>query len=206
MVGGRGTTTEEAGVYGLVNQAVADLAVKLGGDELWDRVREGAGLQGTSFVAMDCYDDEVTGRLVGSASAVLGIPADDVLRAFGRHWVLFTGQEGYGALLAAMGGTLPEFLRNLDAMHARITFTMPRLRPPSFECEELSPTRVRLRYRSSRDGLVPMVEGLLHGLGELLGDPVTALDVAPSRGGGGDARTDVTFVVDHLGPSRAGQP
>lgn len=185
-------------MYGLVNQAVADLAVRLGGDELWDRVSAGAGLHGTAFVAMEPYDDEVTGRLVASASDALGIPAEDVLRAFGRHWVLFTGQEGYGALLQAMGRTLPEFLRNLDAMHARITFSMPELRPPSFDCEEVSPTRLLLRYRSSRTGLVPMVEGLLGGLGELLDDPVTVVEVRPADDP--RAATDVIVVVDHRGP------
>lgn len=181
-------------MYGLVNQAVADLAQTLGGEPLWDRVREGAGLQGASFVAMEPYDDEVTGRLVAAASQALGIPAEEVLRAFGRHWVLFTAQEGYGALLAAMGSTLPELLRNLDAMHARITFTMPQLRPPSFGCEEVGPTRLLLRYRSHREGLAPMVVGLLDGLGELLGDPV---DVVEVRQGPAGAATDVTFVVDH---------
>lgn len=190
-------------MYGLVNQAVADLAVTLGGEELWDRVRRGAGLDGASFVAMDAYDDGITGSLVGAASEALGIPADDVLRAFGRHWVLFTGRQGYGDLLSAMGGTLPEFLRNLDAMHARITFAMPALRPPSFECVELTRTRLLLRYRSHRVGLAPMVEGLLAGLGELLLEPVTILEVKvrPDGGehGGADAATDVTFVVDHSG-------
>jgi len=181
-------------MYGLVNQAVADLALKLGGDELWDRVRLGAGLQGASFVAMDPYDDEVTGRLVASASEALDLPAEEVLRAFGRHWILFTAQEGYGALLGAMGRTLPELLANLDAMHARIAFTMPQLRPPSFRCEEMSATRFLLRYRTHRDGLVPMVEGLLDGLGEIFHDPVTVVEVQPTPGAAG---TDVTLVVDH---------
>lgn len=192
-------------MYGLVNQAVADLAVRLGGDELWDRVRDGAGMHGASFVAMDAYDDEVTERLVASASTALGVPADEVLRAFGRHWVLFTGQEGFGALLAAMGRTLPEFLRNLDAMHARITFTMPGLRPPSFGCEEVSPTRLLVRYRSPRLGLVPMVEGLLQGLGELLDDPVSVVEVRASPPDDQDAATDVTVVVDHGAAVRHGR-
>lgn len=182
-------------MYGLVNQAVADLAMRTGGADLWDRVRADAGLAGTSFVAMDAYDDEVTARLVTAASGQLGIDEADVLRAFGRHWVLFTGQEGYGTLLSAMGRTLPEVLCNLDAMHARIAFTMPELRPPSFACREVSSTRLELRYRSHRVGLLPMVEGLLTGLGELLDRDVNVWSM-----GLGDADTpgtDVLLVVDH---------
>lgn len=188
-------------MYGLVNQAVADLATKLGGDDLWDRIRADAGLTGATFAAMDGYDDELTTRLVAAASGALGLDEDDVLRAFGRHWVLFTGREGYGALLAAMGRTLPELLGNLDAMHARIAFTMPELRPPSFDCRVLAPGRLELRYRSRREGLLPMVEGLLAGLGEMLGDPVTAVEVRTREPVG--AGTDVTLLVRH-GP--AGTP
>lgn len=160
-------------VYGLVNQAVEDLARTLGGDALWSTIKTHAGIDLEAFVAMEPYDDAVTYRLVEAASVALDISPEAVLEAFGEHWILYTGREGYGALFSAMGSTLPQFLRNLDAMHARIALSMPQLRPPSFACEELDEERVLVRYWSSRAGLAPMVVGLLKGLGRLF-----ELDVA----------------------------
>ncbi len=77
-----------------------------------------------------------------------------------------------------MGPTLPEFLGNLDAMHARIVLSMPDLRPPSFLCEPLDDGRLTLQYWSERDGLAPMVLGLLAGLGELLEVQMTVTQTA----------------------------
>ena len=153
-------------VYGLVNKAIQDLAVQLGGEPAWDDIRVRAGLHVEAFVGMGVYPDDLTYRLVEAASDVFGLPAAEVLRAFGRHWILYTGREGYGAVFETMGRTLPEFLQNLDAMHSRLSLSMPELRPPSFVCEEAGDDQIRVQYWTERDGLAPMVVGLLEGLGE----------------------------------------
>ena len=165
-------------MYGLVNQAVEDLAIQLGGRELWRRIHERASIDVEAFIAMEAYDDAITYRLVEAASDVLGLSQEAVLEAFGEHWVLYTGQVGYGPLFAAMGKTLPEFLRNLDAMHARIALSMPKLVPPSFFCEELGDEQLLVRYWSERKGLAPMVRGLLKGLGPFFGLEVVVTQVA----------------------------
>ena len=152
-------------MYGLVNQAVQDLAIRLGGAELWSTIVERAGMEKPIFVGMEAYDDALTYRLVVAASEVLGLSTDEVLEAFGEHWILYTGSQGYGAMLDAMGRTLPQFLGNLDSMHSRIALSMPELRPPAFACEELDEERLLVRYWSERPGLAPMVVGLLKGLG-----------------------------------------
>ena len=179
-------------MYGLVNQAVEDLAVQMGGAPLWSAIKERAGVDVQAFVAMESYDDEVTYRLVAAASALLQMPAEAVLEAFGEHWITYTGKTSYGALFAAMGRTLPEFLSNLDSMHVRVALSMPHLRPPSFSCEERDPGTVVVRYWSDRVGLAPMVTGLLRGLGALLDLEVTVR--AEERGPGADHDT---FIVSY---------
>jgi hypothetical protein len=72
-----------------------------------------------------------------------------------------------------MGRSLPAFLANLDTMHARLSLSMPEMRPPSFVCEQLDDDRIRLEYWSERAGLAPMVVGLLEGLGEMYGVTVS---------------------------------
>ena len=181
-------------MYGLVNKAIQDLAVQLGGERAWAEVKSRAAVDVESLVSMDVYHDDMTYRLVEAASAVFRLPAEEVLRAFGRHWVLYTGREGYGAVFETMGRTLPEFLGNLDAMHARLSLSMPELRPPSFVCEQERDEQVRVHYWSGREGLAPMVIGLLEGLGELFELEVTVVhDVLRTEGQDHDE-----FVVHYL--------
>lgn len=179
-------------MYGLVNRGVEDMARSAGGQALWDRIRTAAGVDDEIFLAMKSYPDEITYRLVDAASAELDLPAEEILRLFGRHWIVYTAQEGYGPLLAMGGRTLPSFLRNLDAMHVRVATEMPELRPPSFVVTEIDDHLLRVDYRSHRDGLAPMVVGLLEGLGELFDTPVAITPVEESEGAGSTG-----FLVRH---------
>lgn len=54
---------------------------------------------------------------------------------------------------------------NLDALHARVALTMSELKPQRFKLTDVDATTMRLEYRSTRQGLAPMVRGLLKGLG-----------------------------------------
>jgi len=180
-------------MYGLVNQGVRDLAVTLGGEPLWQRIVVAAGVGDKQFVSMSTYSDEVTYRLVTAAAEVLGLTDAEVLHAFGRHWVLYTAARGYGAIFDTMGRDLPEFLANLDAMHARLSLSMTDLTPPSFVCEEVGNGRLRLEYWSDRPGLAPMVAGLLAGLGERFDTTVSVTQTVFSAEGADHDE----FIVDH---------
>jgi hypothetical protein len=152
-------------MYGLVNKAVVDLVCSKFGQDTWTKIKQKADVDIDVFVSMDAYPDEITYRLVGAASEVLKIPPEQVLEAFGEYWVLYTAQEGYGPLLNASGSNLREFLMNLDALHARVALTMQELRPPRFKVIDVDVNTLLLEYHSVRQGLAPMVVGLLKGLG-----------------------------------------
>jgi hypothetical protein len=154
-------------MYGLVNKAIQDMISKYHGEDTWETIKQKAGLEDIDFfVGMEAYGDDVTYRLVGAASEVLGKPAEELLIAFGEYWVTYTSEEGYGELLASAGDSLPEFMENLDNLHARVGLSFPQLRPPAFECQHTSNKSMELHYQSTRCGLAPMVIGLLHGLGK----------------------------------------
>jgi hypothetical protein len=152
-------------MYGLVNKAVVDLIGSKFGEETWNKIKRKADVDIDVFVSMDGYPDDITYRLVGAASEVLGITAEQVLETFGEYWVLYTASEGYGPLLNASGSSLREFLMNLDALHARVALQMPDLRPPRFRLVDIDDKTLLLEYHSTRVGLAPMVIGLLRGLG-----------------------------------------
>ena len=153
-------------MYGLVNRAIEDLVVTQFGQDKWDKIKRRAEVNVEAFVGMNPYPDEVTYKLVGATSEVLGIPPDQVLESFGEYWILYTAEEGYGELLDMCGDSFVEFLQNMDSLHGRIQLTLPELKPPILKCTDVGEKSMRLHYHSGREGLAPMVVGLLKGLGK----------------------------------------
>ncbi len=154
-------------MYGMVNKAIEGLVCEQFGEETWDRIVEEAGVEEDTFISLDAYDDAITYALVGAASKVLETPADQLLQAFGTYWTKYVGREGYGPLMAIEDKELGQFLSELNEMHTRIAMSMPALTPPTFAVTEPEPGTYDLSYESTRDGLAPMVIGLVQGIFEL---------------------------------------
>ena len=153
-------------MYGLVNKAIRDMVCENFGQGTWETIRQKAEVEADSFIGMEPYPDDVTHRLVKAASEVLSMSPPDILKAFGEYWVIYTAKEGYGEMLDMAGDNLPDFLQNLDNLHARVGVSFPQLKPPSFECTDVDDDSMNLHYRSTREGLAPMVVGLVGGLGK----------------------------------------
>jgi hypothetical protein len=169
----------------MVNKAVEQMVCAHHGEEVWERIRVRADVDVDVFISNESYPDDITYRLVGAASDELGLPAEQVLVAFGEHWVLHTARDGYGGLMQAAGRTLPEFLVNLPNFHSRVQMIFPNLQPPRFACSDVTESSLNLHYRTHRAGLGPFVVGLLQGLGKMFDTPVTVRHVA-SREQGAD--------------------
>jgi hypothetical protein len=172
-------------MYGLVNKAVEEMVCMHHGEPVWKRIKERAGIDVDVFISNEGYPDDVTYRLVAAASAELALPAEEVLEAFGAHWVLHTAREAYGGLLQAAGRTLPEFLANLPDFHTRVQMIFPKLQPPRFRCTDVTAGSLRLHYYTHRAGLAPFVIGLLKGLGTMYSTPV-GVRVVAARDEGAD--------------------
>ncbi|MCP5039513.1 MAG: heme NO-binding protein [bacterium] len=118
-------------MYGLVNRGLQEFIEKSSGDSTWAQISARLGLATEPFVDLEHHPDEVTYRIVDAASEVLGVPAPQLLRRFGRHWILFAAESAYGDLIHS-SGDLFEFLVNVDALHASVAELMPKLVAPSF--------------------------------------------------------------------------
>ena len=156
-------------MYGMVNQAISGLIVEQHGEAVWQAVAERAGIGHTDFRELDNYDDEVTHALVASASELLGASAEDLLFEFGKYWVLYTGSHLWSYLFDLAGNDFLTFLDGLDDLHDRVQTMMPESRMPQFTTVAAD-DHVVLEYRSDRDGLAPMVMGLLVGLQDRFGE------------------------------------
>lgn len=80
-------------MYGMVNQAIEDLVIECADEQTWRDIQRQAGLDDSGFEASVIYDDAVTLALVAAASDTLNMAPEKILRAFGRHWILYTGRE-----------------------------------------------------------------------------------------------------------------
>ena len=124
------------------------------------------------------YDDRLTFALVSAVSTVMGLTEEAVLERFGEHWITVTAARDYGALLAFCGRTLPAFLQQLEMIHGRMKLAFPALEPPTISCVHLSPGLIRVDYSSHRQGLAPMVVGLIRGLAKTFETPVQIEQIA----------------------------
>ncbi len=168
-------------MYGLVNRGLKEFIEYSASESTWRQIAGQVGLGDEPFVDLQQYPDELAYDIVGAACEALGSPADAFLRAFGRHWILFTAESAYGDLMSSSSG-LYEFLENLDRLHVSVAKSMPKLVPPNFGVEEIEAGWVVL-YVSERSGLEPMVEGLLEGLLETFAVDGTVKQIADSSYG-----------------------
>ena len=90
-----------------------------------------------------------------------GCPKSKILEMFGEMFFEFCGESGYDKILQVLGGTLMEFLQNLDALHDHLATIYPGMRAPSFRCMEREDGSMILYFSSERAGLEHVVLGLV---------------------------------------------
>ena len=153
-------------MYGLVNMAVEEFVQRRYGEDLWHEVVEVVCPDLSGFAMMEPYPDELTTRLVGESASRAGIEPSLLMRQVGQIWVEHSAKNGFGDLIELAGSELGEFLGNLDRLHGQIGSLYTALRPPSFRVERLGDGFHELHYYSEREGLTPLVVGLIEGLAE----------------------------------------
>ena len=154
-------------MYGIINKSIQDLITHTFGSDKWDAVKEKSGIDIDFFLSNIPYNDDITYKLAGAASEVLGISVGEVLHAFGEWWILKTGKEKYGGLIEAGGKNLKDFLVNLPLFHNRIMLMYPKLTPPEFKVSNACENSIHVHYHSKREGLQEFVMGLLVGLSKM---------------------------------------
>lgn len=170
-------------MYGLVNVAIQELVTNKFGEDKWNLIKKKAGVESVVFSRMEQYSDQISYRLVGAASEVLELPPDEIMKAFGEFWVLFTGKSGYGHLFGMAGNSLKDFLYNLDNLHTRVGQNFVHLQPPSFQFDDLGDGKLMMHYYSDRAGFCPMLFGLVRGLGAMFKTEVSIEHPTCSRDG-----------------------
>lgn len=85
---------------------------------------------------------------------VLGVPEKEFMDQMGVCFVSFVSQYGYDRVLSVLGRHMRDFLNGLDNLHEYLKFSYPRMKAPSFICENETKQGLTLHYRSKRRGFV----------------------------------------------------
>ncbi|CAN5861907.1 heme NO-binding domain-containing protein [soil metagenome] len=182
-------------MYGLVNKSVEELVVTNFGEDKWEAIKAKSGVDVDAFISNEGYPDEITYKLVSAASEVLDLPVDQILIAFGEHWVLETAAKHYGPMMKSGGKNLKEFITNLPNFHTRVAMIYPNLEPPRFETSLVTDDTLRLHYFSHRLGLTSFVVGLVQGLGKLYDTPAVCTVVERKDAGADHDVFDVSWAT-----------
>ena len=153
-------------VFTLLERAVTDEH----GEDAWDDMLDGAGLSGIYTSLGDYPDDDLT-RLVDQAAGMLGLPAQDVIRWFGRSALprLAAANPGFFRDHAT---TRPFLLTLNEIIHPEVRKLYPGADVPEFDFGDTSDGDLVMGYRSHRR-LCAFAEGLIEGAAAHFGERVT---------------------------------
>ncbi|PAV56305.1 hypothetical protein WR25_15723 [Diploscapter pachys] len=162
-------------MIGWTHLCIQALITRKYGPEIWATIIRKAGYADEKeFDVQTYYDDTETMRIFRTAAGVLGLSVDDMWEMYGEHLINYACETGFEKMLFAMACNLQEFLDNLNSMHYfidQIAFKS-EMRGPTFQCEPLGDTGLRLHYYSHRQGfnlrLFPIVKGLVRRAARIL--------------------------------------
>ncbi|OQV20579.1 Guanylate cyclase soluble subunit beta-1 [Hypsibius exemplaris] len=163
-------------------------------------VRKEAGVDmDGNFLIRFVYADEMTYRLVVAAEKILGVKVATVLELFGGFFYEFCIESGYDKILQVLGSTPTAFLENLDALHDHLASIYPGMRAPSFRCTKVDYKSTILHYYSERDGLEPIVLGIVKAVASKLHNREVTIKVHIAKSAEGPNPCDHTqFLIEEV--------
>ncbi len=177
-------------MYGLVLEGIADAMRHKFTDEIWEQIRQKAGIPHHTFVMHKTYSETVIPRLAKAAAEITGCPIDELMELCGYSFVGYVTQYGYDRVMRVLGRNLRDFLSGLDNLHEYLRFSYPKLKPPSFFCENETRYGLTLHYRSKRKGFVYYVMGQVTQVAKIFYDTPLEIELVSE-----EETLDMTHVV-----------
>lgn len=180
-------------MHGTVTHAMREMIQSTHGHDVWAKACSWSGLDAdTVILASRNYPDALMHQVASGACAVLEKQPEELLREFGRYWILEVTANRYGGLLEMCGSTFREFMLHLPEFHDRVMLLYPEIRAPEFSSLELDNEDFKVLYRSHRDGMQPFVQGILEGICRRFGVEKTVT----IRSRRGDERDADVFMIE----------
>ena len=155
---------------GVVFNLLEEIVSRDYGEEAWDDLLDAAGVEGV-YTSLGGYPDEDLPALVVAASATLEMPADDIVRWFGREALpLLAGS--YPEFFEPHDSARPFILTLNDIIHPEVRKLYPGADVPVFDFDASSDQVLVMGYSSPRK-LCSFAEGLIEGAADHYGEAVS---------------------------------
>src|SRR5258705_2409324 len=154
---------------GVVFDLLEQVIVREHGEDTWDNLLTRAGLGG-AYTTLGTYADDDLFRLVAEASKVLELPAQDIIRWFGREALPLLAAS-YPEFFSPHRTTRSFILSLNDIIHPEVRKVYPGADVPWFSMSETPSGDVVMGYDSARR-LCAFAEGLIQGAAAHYGEPV----------------------------------
>ncbi|EEC05468.1 soluble guanylate cyclase, putative [Ixodes scapularis] len=152
-------------MYGLIFENLSQYVCAVYGAERWEEIRRRSRIEMSTFSTHEVYPDHVILKLIAKACKVLRVSEREFLEGMGVFFVSFLAQYGYDRVLSVLGRHMRDFLNGLDNLHEYLKFSYPKMKAPSFFCEDESSTGLTLHYRSTRRGYLWYTVGQIKEVG-----------------------------------------
>jgi heme-NO-binding protein len=147
----------------------------------------------TALMASRYYDDELMLQGVGLVSHITHMPADTLLREYGRYFVSNALTGKLCAYLLSQIHSGRELLLAMRDTHARLRVAFEGATPPVFEYSTgTDPNEVILTYRSERH-LCPLLHGAIEGAALRYGEYVQIIERTCMKQGANACRIETRF-------------
>lgn len=128
----------------------------------WLRLVEAAGISAIDFDHKHVYPDEHLYALVGHASEMAGVPAEELQEKFGEYLVPDL-MYMYSKLVAPGWRTLEMIEHTENVMHRRVREEHEENAPPVLDVRRLGPNELSIEYISKRR-MGALAVGIVRGL------------------------------------------
>ncbi len=175
---------------GVVFNLLETVIVRDHGVDVWEVLLDAASLDGV-YTSLGSYDDADLTALVAAASAALDVPADGILRWFGRSALPLLA-ELYPGLFAPHDNARAFVLVLNEIIHPEVRKLYPGAITPDFTFDASAPGRLLMIYSSPRK-LCAFAEGLIEGTADFYSQRVEIVQLACMNRGDEQCHLDITF-------------
>ena len=161
-------------MHGIIHLELKQFVADNYGEPAWRSLLERAGLAQQIYTPLQSYPDAEMLSLVTAASGLTGLPASELLEAFGtflapRYLAL------YGSLLKPEWRTLDVIEHTEETIHRVVRRRQPGAAPPRLKAERVEPNQVVVVYDSPRK-LCAVARGIVRGLAKHYGETIEILE------------------------------
>ena len=154
---------------GIVFNLLEEIIQREHGEDTWDALLEATQLEG-AYTSLGNYPDEDLTKLVAAASAALGVPAEAVVRWYGRKALPLFAKH-YPHFFEGHKSTRSFLLTLNSIIHPEVRKIYPGADVPDFRFDTSSDEVLVMEYKSGRK-LCMFAEGLMEGAAEYFGEGV----------------------------------